>query len=109
MALSQMERELIDLLRQYARSPSVQIALIDYMVRWLDVEPRVRADLRRIRREERLESVEQADALVLRAGTAESLDRLQLKRRQLRFVSRNGQRVLTEAEQVVGRHPEDAG
>ena len=109
MALSQMERELIDLLRQYARSPAVQIALIDYMIRWLDVEPRVRADLRRIRREERLESVEQSDALVLRAGTAESLDRLQLKRRQLRFVSRNGQRVLTEAEQVVGRHPEDAG
>jgi exopolyphosphatase/pppGpp-phosphohydrolase len=109
MGLSPQERELLALLRQYAHTPSMQIALVNYMTRWLEVDPYIRAELRRIRREERLESVEQPDALVLRSGAAEGLERLQLKRRQLRFVGRDGQRMLAESQEIVGRHPEDAG
>ena len=109
MGLSPLERELITLLRKYAHTPSMQATLIDYMTRWLEVDPFVRSELGRIRREERLESVEQPEPLVLRAGAAEGLDRLQLKRRQLRLAGGDGQRVLAESEQVIGGHPEDAG
>lgn len=107
MRLSAEEQHLIALLRTFDERE--QIALIDYMRRWVQTDTLAQAELQNLRRSERLESVEQAAALVVRRSGAERLDSLAFEWRQIGIGNGGWVRVIAESEDEIGGDSEQAG
>ena len=86
-----------------------KISIIDYMHRWLDIDNDVQQQLRLQTFDNLVEGVEEPLTLRVVPGAAEGLDRLQLKNGEVGVRSGDGVRFTAESEEIVSRHPEDAG
>lgn len=109
MRLNDDERAVVAFIRQFEDNPRLQIALLDFMHRWLSVDNHVQAELRRIHGDQRIEGVEQAAALLLRARTAQGLHGLQLDGREVGIASGDGLGMVAQAQEIISTDLEDAG
>lgn len=95
--LTHDEQTIIDLLRQFTR-PEAQIAIVDYIRRWVQIDEQ----LTLFRLQDLQEGLQESAALVVGFGQSEGLDRLLLNRREVGFLD-----ALALAQQIIHTDTEE--